>query len=427
MKSKKEPRRNNLSNKLQVANQRLTILKNQNKQLKQQVEKYKILSKNPFNNKWNHVNEPGLFQSINNYHDNSLAEYVYGLFHPDAVYRENLNIKAPSVLPIPTSNFAFKETFTIVPNDKGNFVLAWNPNYLASSKAILKNTPGSWDQQSGFFSNVYYTNDPDLDGNSVARYWRGQVFKHITQDFNKYRLTSACLKVKYTGKKIDQAGMISACASFMEFPRTTVAHDTSQTPMPASYYIPDQFPQLQRLGDFDTIRQGQWAQTVSLVNEPDGLTCVYIPTDPLSQAFVDDGDTITAKNITTYSPAFPSNSLGTWWNSRAASISFDVCGYGIFNPDAVPLITVECFYNYEIIVNEDQMPFFRPTVSQLTNKQVQEIGSVVNKITSTSGTIVSTVKHEEPSIFAKISRAINQGLRYVDKFAPLVKLGSLII
>jgi hypothetical protein len=95
-----------------------------------------------------------LYKQINDYHDNMLAEYVYGLFHPDAVYRENLNIKAPSILPIPTTNFAFKETFTLTPNSYGNFLIVWSPNYLGSMDRIpiiMKNKQIDGENAHGFF------------------------------------------------------------------------------------------------------------------------------------------------------------------------------------------------------------------------------------------------------------------------------------
>lgn len=411
----------------QNAQNQIKKLKQQRNKLKRRNKNLMVLNKNPFSEKgWYHSRVPGLFKQVNNYHDNALAEYVYGLFHPDAVFRENLNIKAPSIVPIPTTNFAFKETFNISPNPKGNFLLVWNPNYLGTSNRIVKNAAMDLQNNQGYFSNIYISDDVDLDGNSAAHDFWAQTFKHIVTDFSKYRLTSACLKVKYTGKVLDQSGMLAACASFMEFPRTNMIMNNG-TAMTSTYTVPDIFPQLQRLGDFDNIRQGQWAKTINLVQQPEGLTCVYIPTDPLSQAFVDNADTITSTDKTVYHPTYPANGQGLHWYSKSANITFDVCGYGIYNPNDVPVITVEAYYNYEIIVNEDQMPFFRPTVASLTQKETQEITSVVNKITSTSGSIVETKVHDSPSVLTKIRGAISQGIDIADKLAPLIKLGIALM
>lgn len=374
---------------------------------------------------WYHKRVPGLKNLVNNYQDDSLAEYVYGLFHPDAVYRENLNIKAPSILPIPTTNFAFKETFTISPNALGNFLIVWSPNYLGESSHICKlaKTDPAWNN--GFFSNCYYSTDVDLDGNSQAKGYQAQVFKHITQDFNKYRLTSACIKVKYTGQVLQQSGMMSACASFMEFPRSILSL-SKNTAMSATYQIPNIYPQLQRLGDFDTIRQGQWAKTVNLVDEPSGITCIYIPTDTMSQAFVDNSDTITAKDITTQ-PLGIDNSTGIIWYSRSANISFDICGYGINQNQDIPCITVETYYNYEIIMNEDQLPFFRPTVSNISKYNADQVSALVNKVSSTVGTITTTKQHDAPGVMSKIGSAIRSAYNYMEPYLAIAKLGTMFI
>lgn len=417
---------NNVNNKINNVQRQLN-------QLTRQMS-YRILNRNPFSqSNWYHTRNPGLYQQVNAYHDNALAEYVYGLFHPDAVYRENLNIKAPSILPIPTTNFAFKETFTIAPNSYGNFVLVWSPNYLGSMDRIpvvMKHTQLNGKNTHGYFSNLYFDVSNEVDGNSAATHFKAQTFKHINQQFNKYRLTSACLKVKYTGKVLNQSGMMSACASFMEFPRTAICVP-DDTPMTAEYEVPNLYPQLQRIGDFDTIRQGQWAKTVSIVDEPSGITCVYIPTDTLSQAFVDNADTITSKDITDFYPIAPVGCIGTQWYSRSANISFDVCGYGIVGDSTeTPCITIETYYNYEIIVNEDQLPYFRPTVPKIETKQAEDVQRITQKVASTVGTITTTKSHEDAGVMGRIRQALNVGRRIYNAIEPymaLTKLGLKLV
>lgn len=423
--------KNNGNNNKGQNNDEVSRIRKTNKKLRREMKGLKLLNKQLFPRmSWYHTREPGLYENVIAYHDNALAEYVYGIFHPDAVYRENMNIKAPSILPIPTTNFAFKETFTIKPNLEGNFVLVWNPNFLGSTDRIpiiCKNAQIDGEPAKGYFSNVYVDNDISVDGNSVATHFKAQTFKHVNQQFNKYRLTSACIKVKYTGKVLNQSGMMSACASFMEFPRTAISRRAS-LPMTATYNIPNLYPQLQRLGDFDTIRQGQWAKTVSIIDNPSGITCVYIPTDTLSQAFVDNADTITSKDVTTFYDSDLQSSVGTQWYSRAANISFDICGYGIETDNvSSPSITVETFYNYEVIVNEDQLPYFRPTVPKVETKQAEDVQRLTQKIASTVGTIVETKQHDDPSVMSKIASAIKTGYKYAEPFLALAKLGSVLL
>lgn len=411
-----------------------TNVGNQLSRINRQLNRLAILNYKPFSQStWYHTRQPMLYKQINDYHDNMLAEYVYGLFHPDAVYRENMNIKAPSVLPIPTTNFAFKETFTLSPNSYGNFVIVWSPNYLGSMDKIpqiMKHTQLNNEEAVGYFSNIYFDNSNELDGNSNATHFQAQTFKHINQVFNKYRLTSACVKVKYTGKVLNQSGMISACASFMEFPRTAICMQKSSN-MTSTYEIPNNFSQLMRLGDFDTIRQGQWAKTISIVDEPSGITCVYIPTDTLSQAFIDNADTLTAKEVKDFYPQSPIGGVGTQWYSRNANISFDICGYGIVNDATdIPCITVECFYNYEIIVNEDQLSFFRPTTPKIEMSAAEGVQRMTQQVASTVGTVTTTKMHDEPSVMGKIQQAINttkKWFNYAEPLLDVLKLGIKLV
>jgi hypothetical protein len=212
----------------------------------------------------------------------------------------------------------------------------------------------------------------------------------------------------------------------MEFPRTAVCVANNQA-MSSTYDVPNEFPQLRRLGDFDTIRQGQWSKTVSLVDNPSGITCVYIPTDTLSQAFVDNADTLTAKAISDFYPQQPASSIGTYWYSRNANITFDICGYGITTENQTNCITVECYYNYEIIVNEDQLSFFRPTTSRIETKQAEDVQRLTQKVASTVGTITDTAQHEQPSTIQKIQAAIRTGFNQIEPLLPLLKLGSILL
>lgn len=380
-----------------------------------------------YNDKFHNKRIPGLKSSVEDYQQNINADYVYGLYHPDVVYRENLVIKSPNIVPIPSSTFAFKETFYTKPNEAGNIVFCWNPNYLGSSDEIVRySQPQGVGSYTGHFSNLLYCNDESLSGNADTAQWEAVRFRHVTQDFSKYRLTSACIKIKYTGKVLNQSGQFSACASFMEFPRTVMLYANQVNP-PATYNLPLAItPQLRRLGDFDNIRQGQWARTVNVVAEPDGITCVWLPVDTLSSVFVDNADSVDPKIDQDF---YDEGNFGKIWVTRNANMSFAICGYGISNGgEATNNICVECYYNYEILVREEQMPYFRPTlVDSRLAANAKDLASVVNTISQTAGTITETKKHDAPSVASRIRTAIGRGYNMLTNLAPLVKIASLII
>lgn len=141
---------------------------------------------------------------------------------------------------------------------------------------------------------------------------------------------------------------------------------------------------------------------------------------------MDNADTITSKNISDFNPQFPIGGVGTQWYCRNANISFDICGYGIINDDVnVPCITVECYYNYEIIVNEDQLSFFRPTTPKIEMSAAEGVQRMTQQVASTVGTITTTKMHDEPSIMNKIKQALTTTKKWFGYAEPLLDIFKL--
>lgn len=377
----------------------------------------------PKKNKFAHEREEGLKDIYAEYRDNILADYIYGLYHPDVVFKESLDIKSPSYMPVPTTSFKFKETFTIVPNRLGNFILHWSPNYLGTSSELIRiHRPGQDvdpNLYDGCFPLCFVNSAEGLDGNSeLLNGWYGINFKHVRQDFEKYRLTSACLKVKYTGKVLDQSGMLAACASYVKSSRYVLG-----IPVNGGDYGSFELPQatthaLSSFCDFDTIRQGQWADTCSVTADPSGITCIYVPTDPLNQVFVDNATTIDAINHHTDWDG------GRWissWQPTNANISYFVCGYGINPGTPGACITVEAYYNYEIIVRQEQYPYFSPRAanSKILGHKV-DIERVVSGVAA-KGLITHTKNHDNPSVWTKVKGAFSTAAKVATDVYPYIK------
>jgi len=358
-----------------------------------------------------HARVPGLKADYVDYHNDVVADYVYGLFHPEAVYRENLIVKTPSPLPIPTTTFAFKETFNINPNAAGNFVLAWQPNYLGSVDGMRDMLSGAYEHY--VTSCVAYNNSETLLGNSDNPNWAMHCFKEVQQSFAKYRLTSAGLKVQYTGNVFGQAGLLSACATYFDFPRTVFGSDQ---PLKNDYAAPN-VPQLAKVCDFDIIRQGQWAHTINVVKNPEGLTCLYLPSDPLSNVFVANAETIDSRNQTEY---WGDGYRATYWYPKNANLSYLICGTGLPNTSSV---TVEAYYNFEIIVHEEQMPYFRSTpMSPALAKVIPVLQPKLNAAIANRPLLVESKDYNKPTILERIRSWLRTAKSFAMDVAPLVKL-----
>jgi hypothetical protein len=360
--------------------------------------------------------EEGLVDAYDSFSRNMMADYVYGLYHPDIVFNENLDIKSPSYLPIPTTNFRFKETVSFSPNLNGNFCLYWQPNFLGSQDKLLELYTRVDDQFDRNFSSLYYNNDGQLYGNtSLSNGWRAFPFRNVKQTFSKYRLTSACLKIRYTGKVINQSGMIAASATYKDTYRTVQF-------LPQGYDAPfyeipnDVKDKLASFCDFDNIRQGQWAKTISVVDEPSGLTCIYVPTDPLNQVFVENATTI---DYHAQSTQLVDNDYYVHsWLTKNANISYAICGYGL--PADENCITVETYYNFEIIVNQEQMPYFNPKVPERSLIRYKEVIQGISGLVSTSGLVTKTKDHDKSNILANLKVAFKKAKNLYTEYYPLI-------
>lgn len=402
---------NSTQNPMADFKSQLKSIKSQLSQLQRVVATRKV----PIPEKVKYVNEreEGLRDKYHDYSNNIIADYIYGLYHPDVVFNEGLDIKSPSYMPVPTTTFRFKETFTIAPNAKGNVLLFWSPNFLGSSHGLRRMTQ----EGTTFFSNVLYNNSDDLQGNApLLTGWKGLCFKHVVQDFDKYRLTSASISVKYTGKVIDQSGLLSACASYTQCARTLRMYPGQSDPI-GEYEVPTNFCyMIRQFGDFDTVRQGQWAQTVSVTSDPDGLTCVYVPTDPLNQVFVLNGETIDSFSEGTV-PLSDGAIYG--WFSKNANLSYAICGSGL-NP-LVSNITVEAYYNFEIIVTQDQYPYFNVKSFNSTLSEHSGDISRINQAIISGGMINKTKLHSASGVWSKLRGAFQSAYRIGRDVFPILR------
>lgn len=375
----------------------------------------------PSKSAFSHEREEGLKAKYADYRDNILADYIYGLYHPDVVFKESLQIKSPSYMPIPTTSFKFKETFTITPNALGNFVLYWYPNFLGTSSELTRiHRPGPEVSVTDFttlFTTCLVNSDSHLDGNTqLLNGWYGMAFKHVQQDFEKYRLTSACIKVKYTGKVLNQSGMLAAAATYVKQPRVLLSVPVTDQ-VPGSWAVPlADSSRLAQFCDFDNIRQGQWADTCSVISDPDGITCTYIPSDPLNQVFVDNATTIDAIN---HNNQWDGSRFYTSWSPTNANISYAICGYGI--ESSTSCITIEAYYNYEIIVKQEQYPYFNPTVAHSKLHDNKDTISRVTNAILANGLVSHTKNHESPSIWTKVRGAFSKAGQVMTDVMPYIK------
>lgn len=302
---------------------------------------------------------PAFRQAYKVYNDDKLQvlQYIYALLHTDEVYHKGWAIKIPSRIPQPTTTFCFKDVEVLQPNTNGNLGIVWSPNYLAtaSKMRLIFNA----DYNTGF-ANLYVNNDSTLTGTSDNNNYKPHLFRPVNQSFSKYRLTSAMIKIKYIGNVLNQAGTISGCVSYGDFNRYVYGSLVKMTNEVASIYDHAGYS---KFGNFDIIKGGLWSRTINLTAQPEGMTAIYIPVDDLNEVFVDDAQMIAGHVVEVQSSA----GLGVAEIDPANTNTTYV--FAIQGCPNTSSIQVEMYYNFEIVIEDEQVPYFRTGFNALINAQ----------------------------------------------------------
>lgn len=314
-------------------------------------------------------------------------EYLLGLLEPEITVTNMLTIKQPSIVPIPSTTVCFRNNMNIGTDANGDFALAWNPNYLMTddvvqlSNYIVGGVAGAFDT----YSHVCIKNTTTTSLDFIPSY-----IPHI--DLSKYRLVSAKLKITYIGSVLNKSGMLYACASYDKTP-VAIGRKLNTTIVPvrspqnaAGNIIPYNNLPLSWKNTYlalneQTISNGLWNKNCNITEANQGISCLHIPTDPVSETFFPIGSYFGAP--------IPVASVNTIWTAdhesmldldpttnNGSQLCYLVCGHGL--PANIECINIQVFYNYEIIPTPMSAPFLRATVNAIPMDIQRAAREVVN-------------------------------------------------
>lgn len=371
---------------------------------------HKHTSENPIG--FRKVHPAKAMSSILSTNKKNLIQYIYGLIHPDVAISDCLQVKKPSGIPIPSTTFGIKRNLTLKTNASGNLAIIWIPNFLESINGFkdLYNTykingtlTGSITQANTAFTNLWYCNTDDLDGYTrTGLKWSANPINTLSQDFARYRLTSALIKVKYTGNKLNQAGMMYSSATYKQLPYIS-ACSMSMASTLSTESVPDADTYFGIFGKFDVTRNGQWNKSVNVTANANGLEALYVPTDPMNDVFAKDGFVPTTEKTT---GSETSNSFVCCQYPTNTNIKYSFVCQGL--PPSTACVTIETYYNYEIIVEQEQMPYFHSSNSS--------IGVNINDVNEAHQALVNSgnlVKQSSNRATSRLDKILKWGSRAV--------------
>lgn len=390
----------------------------------------RVLTGNPTS--WRRSGD-SLFEKQDAFARLSKLQYIHSLVFPEVAANNHYLVKAPTMVPVPTTSWSFKEVFTMKPNEAGNAVIIWHPNFFADFYGLenaihnygtINGNGGVWP---GFarsaFANITYANDNSITGVAVSEnaQWHNVPFTPSLINFNKYRLVSALCRVSYTGKSINKSGVLLACATYDDIPRIVKFQNTAIEDWVHNSSI------LNHYTDFDYVNNGLWARKVNINANPDGIEVLFVPTDPLNQVFVENGCVAGLSNIKV-NIGQGNQFADASYAYNSTNISYVFAANGV-SSESAGVLRVETYYNFEVIVENKMQPYFATSQSQpYTSAEENILKSVHNKISSTfairPATAVSRAQARTTlkSLFEKAIPVFKTAAGYVNKGAKLYSL-----
>jgi hypothetical protein len=241
-----------------------------------------------------------------------IINYVAGILDPEYNYNTGIMVKQPSLLNPPSVSIPIKTLTTIKSNSSSAICISWNPTLFCTkneiSNIILGQRDGV-DVKANRVASVLYSLSENI-GTEVAIQadsWDAKVYA-IPDNLpeigvSKARLVSAKIKISFRGSVLNQGGTIMGAATFQGAPGLVLNTDSenrvyknSKEDEQATWAdlfkvtLGDQFDK-EALCPFQEkiLSNGIWAKNVNITKDANGITAIFIPTDPMDEIFCTPG------------------------------------------------------------------------------------------------------------------------------------------
>jgi len=333
-----------------------------------------------------------LQSALATYHSYIRAQYLLGLVHPDIAVREQIPVKLPSELPIPTASIGYHVQNQFSTSALGTFLLSWRPSFLLPLDQ-LTGAAGTGASQLTFNNAVGLTGGVSIAGNNFVA---TGYYPAVT--LQRYRLVSALLKISYNGSVFNQAGSMLACATFD--PLVCACGNLANPVTSYSDGLVDRF------GVFSLIQNGLWNTDFNITEDARGLEFLYVPTDPDDYTFQRAGTFYGTSSVMpgTFGPDF-----------EGAHINYIVAGRNL--PAGLSCVLVDTYYNYEVIADPSSAPILRSSVdSSFSASDRMELQDTLSTQTKKSG-LIHPIKNNTTTSSTNwvdlFEKAVELGIKYI--------------
>ena len=203
-------------------------------------------------------------------------------------------VKIPTPTSVPSCTFQMHNSFSFSANDQGMDLFYFNPFFLCNTKFFTRVYPkgdgehGTWPEDVYPFNNgcgTYFANIAiNADGSSVDKknwYFPGGSVSQVIPDvYDKYRVVSACMTLRYIGQLDEVKGVIGGGITYQKNRYLGFRYDINKTnPFGISG---SRNPELDIFGTLEPIRSSVYFRENLAI---EGLKMLYYPIDNSFQQF----------------------------------------------------------------------------------------------------------------------------------------------
>jgi len=317
-----------------------------------------------------------------NYED-KVINYIAAILDPEYNYNTGLLVKQPSLMNPPSVSIPIKTLTTIPSEGYSSICISWNPTMFCTSNMIDKIQLGvdATNQNKPIYANkicsvLYSLGVLDNGVLKVApSSWNSPVYgipDNLPEvGIAKARLVSSKIKISFRGPVLSQGGTVMAAATFQGPPGLLVnsPEDNSiitNTKQEKATWA-DLFkislgttfnPEARSPFEEKIISNGIWAKNINITKDANGISAIFIPTDPMDEIFCKPG-TFYGENVD-----HPESECGgphattCLYSDKGARLNYLFNIQGIPGDNTNP-ITVETYTTWEVLPTNESASALR--------------------------------------------------------------------
>jgi hypothetical protein len=381
--------------------------------------------------------------------DDKVVNYIAAILDPEYNYNTGIMVKQPSLMNPPSVSIPIKTLTTIPSEGYSSICIAWNPTMFCTTNILHRLQIGydTTNNNEPIYANkicsVLYSLG-ELE-NGVLKVspasWNATV-RGIPDNLpevgiSKARLVSSKIKISFRGPILNQGGTIMAAATFQGPPGIIANTDddgrikTNGQQRDATWAdlfkvsLGDTFNE-KEMSPFEEkiISNGIWAKNVNITKDANGITAIFIPTDPMDEIFCKPG-TFYGEKVISETPVNGPRATSCLYSDKGARLNYLFNIQGIPGDNTNP-ITVETYTTWEVIPTNQSASTLRNTASQLGSNYYNIIKNAIGKYMAEATGINATYTNQDMSGWWDSIKSVAKGA-WDNVIKPGIHIASKLI